>query len=452
MFYVRGNPWDYDRWEVEMGNPTWNWKNALKYFKKSERNQNKELVNGQNKEFHSDKGPQIIDDYGELHPLSKVYIDAGKEHGIKYVEDINANEFLGYTNVQGFVFNGRRQSTAKSFLIPAMNRSNLNIVKHAYVQKVVINNDNTVTGVEFVYKDKHTIKINVKKEVILSAGAVNSPQILMQSGIGPAQHLKKYNIEVKKDLSVGQNLFDHIYAAIYFRFDTSNTSKTNPHEILQSVFDFAIYNKGLFTNLGPTQLTAMINSENGTGYPDVQLIFFMYPKNSWEIQVHLKMANLDAAISRSLSEENAKSDIGIIWITLLQPKSVGYIELKSASPNEKPRIVPNYFNDDADMTTMLRAVKQQISFTETNAYRKLNGDFLKLPLKECDNFEFKSDKYLRCYIQHFSGTLYHPVGTSKMGPKTDPSSVVDHRLKVYGINGLRQVDAGMYVSSMSFNA
>lgn len=440
MFYVRGNPQDYNRW-AEMGNQGWDWQNALKYFKKSEGNRNKEFV--RNAEYHNDKGPIAIDSFGEMHPLSNIYIEAAKERGIKYLDDINADEILGYTNAQGFVSNGRRQSTAKSFLIPAMNRSNLHIVKNAHVQKILINENNVVTGVEFVYKGKQSTVTNVRKEVILSAGAVSSPQILMLSGIGPEEHLKKNNIIIKRDAPVGQNLLDHVFTAIFFRFKNLPPTQTSPNELFQAIFDLVMNNKGSLTNLGVSQLTAMLNSANGTGYPDVQLHFFMFPQNSWEFPNYLELTKYDKTIVSKLVAENAKAGIGIIWVTLLQPKSVGYIELKSSSSNDKPKIVPNYFSDNEDMETMLRAIKQQISFTETETYRKYDAELLELPLPNCSEYKFKTDDYLRCFIRHFSNTLYHPVGTSKMGPNSDSQSVVDARLKVRGVERLRQVDAGI---------
>lgn len=186
----------------------------------------------------------------------------------------------------------------------------------------------------------------------------------------------------------------------------------------------------------------MLNTQNGTGDPDVELHFLMFEQNSWRLKGHLQSKKYDETIEKAIIEANNKADIGIIWITLLQPKSTGFIELKSSSAKDKPRIVPGYFSNEEDMITMLRAVKQQISFENTDTYRKHEGEFLKLPLEKCDKFEFKSDDYLRCYIRHFSSTLYHPVGTSKMSD-SDADGVVDSRLNVRGVKRLRQIDAGI---------
>lgn len=444
MFYVRGTSRDFNRW-AELGNPTWDWEHALEYMKKSEGNQNPEFVKYQNGKFHNDKGPLIVDFYGELHSFSKIFIEAGQELGLKFIDDINADKVLGYVNAQATVSNGRRQSTAKSYLIPAKNRTNLHIVKHAHVQKILIDDQNVASGVEFLYKNRTILKATNRKEVILSGGAVSSPQLLMLSGIGPREHLKKHNIRVKHDsAAVGKNLLDHIFTALYFQFHRSSPTKQAPTDVLDAIYNLAIHNEGPFTNLGPSQLVAMLNTENGTGTePDIELNFLMFEQNSWKFKVHLQGRKYDESIEKALLEANTKADIAIVWPTLLQPKSSGFIELESSSPEAKPRIVPKYYSDNDDMITMLRAVKQQISYENTDTYRKHEGEFLKLPLNECDQFEFKSDNYLRCYIKYFSSTLYHPVGTSRMGPDSDSHAVVDSRLNVRGVKRLRQIDAGI---------
>lgn len=424
-----------------MGNPTWDWETVLKYMKKSEGNQNPEFVKHKNGKFHSDKGPQMVDFFGELDPMSKIFIEAGQELGIKFVDDINTENVLGYVNAQATVSNGRRQSTAKSFLVPAKNRTNLHIVKHAHVQKILINDENIATGVEFLYKNEKIIRVTNRKEVILSAGAVSSPQLLMLSGIGPKEILEKQNIKIKHNSGVGRNLLDHIYTALFFSFHRSSPTKESPIDVLDTIYNFAIHNKGPLTNLGSAQTIAMISTKNGTD-PDIELHLLMVEQSSWKFKEYVKSRNFHETIENALLEANEKSDIGVVYPTLLQPKSTGFIELKSSSPKDKPRIVPKYFSDETDMNTMLCAVKQQISYEKTETYRKHEGEFLKLPLDECDKFEFKSDDYLRCYIKYFSATLYHPVGTGRMSD-TDSDAVVNSRLNVRGVNRLRQVDAGI---------
>lgn len=406
---MRGNRRDYDRW-AELGNPTWDYDTAIKYMKKSEANQRADFVEYKNGKYHSDKGPMPIDNYGELDPDAKIFYEAGQERGINFVENINADVELGYVNAQAFISNGRRYSTAKSFLVPAKNRTNLHIVKHAHVQKILIDDNNVVNGVEFLYKNDQLYKATIRKEVVLSAGAVSSPQLLMLSGIGPQEHLKKHNIPVKHNSAVGKNLLDHVISIAYFQFHRSsqNSHQEAPTDVLDAIYNLAIHNSGELKHLGATQMIAMLNTVNGTGYPDVELHFLYAKKNTWKLPLHIQSKHYNDDIEKHILQANAESDIGIIWITLLQPKSTGFVELKSASAEDKPHIVPNYFKEEEDMATMLRALKQQISFTDTETYRKHEGEFLRIPLKECDKYEFKSDDYLRCYIRHFSATLYHP--------------------------------------------
>lgn len=443
MFYIRGFPFDYDRW-AELGNSKWDWKHVLEYMKKSEGNRNADFVKNHNGKYHNDKGPLTVDFYGDQVPIVNMFIEAAKERlGVDFIDDINADKFIGYFNAQATISNGRRQSTAKTYLIPAKNRTNLHIIKHAHVQKILINNENEATGVEFIYKGKHTIQVKVKKEIILSAGAVSSPQILMLSGIGPKAHLQMHGIDVKKDSSVGRNLRDHVIVPLYFQFNRSSPTKIALTGLFDEMYKLIVHNTGLFTNLGASQLVAFLDSKNDSRIPDYQTHFFFLPKNSWQLSSYLKFMNYDETIEKGLIQENSNADMGIVWVILLRPKSTGFIELKSKSANDKPRIVPNYFSEDEDMITMIRSIKQQVSFSETETYRKHEGEFLKLPLSKCDQLEFKSEEYFRCYVQHFSRTLYHPVGTSKMGPDFDTESVVDSQLNVRGIKRLRQSDAGI---------
>lgn len=443
MFYVRGTPRDFNRW-AEIGNPTWDYETALKYMKKSEGQQNPELVKYKDGRYHSDQGPMLIDNNGnETFALSKLFIEAGQELGIKHVNDINVDDVLGYTHVQVFMANGRRQSTAKAFLVPAKNRTNLHVIKHAHVQKILIDDTNVVTGVEFEIKNDQIYTATVQKEVILSAGAVSSPQLLMLSGIGPKKHLEKHNIKVKRDSPVGKNLLDHIYVPIHFKFHRSTAVKEPLVQTLDEIYNFAVHNSGPLTRMDVSQVLAMINTANGTGEPDIELHVNTFERASFQFKVHYENGRFDADATNILLKANEEADIGVIQAILLQPKSTGFIELTSASPDDHPRIFPNYFSEEEDMNTMLRAMKQQYSLIETETFRKHEGEFIRLPLKECDKLLFNSDEYWRCYIRHFSSTLFHPVGTSKMGPDSDPEAVVDSRLNVRGVKQLRQIDAGI---------
>lgn len=439
MFYVRGLPMDFDQW-ADWGNPTWDWEHALKYFKKSEAN--KHYQNGR---YHNEDGLLPIDIHSDLLPPSYIHINASIEKlGIGLIDDINADKYIGFANGQATATNGRRFSTAKAFLVPAMSRPNLHIVKHAHVQQIHVNKENVATGVEFIYQGQHKFVATIAKEVILSAGAVSSPQILMLSGIGPKQLLKKHKLPVKfANDAVGQNLFDHILVPIHFGFHRSAPQPLPPTALLDAIYNLAIHNTGDLVTIAPSNLIAFLDSKNASNIPDYQMHFVYMPQNSYITQTYVPMLNYEDSISQAIYRQNAVTDIGAVWIILLRPKSKGFIEIKSNAAEEHPRIVPNYFDDKEDMATLIRAIRQQMSFIDTESYRKHEGEFIRLPLPKCDKFEFDSDSYWECYVRHTCTTLYHPVGTSKMGPVENSDSVVDWRLNVKGVKRLRQIDAGI---------
>lgn len=444
MLYVPGHKQDYDNWE-QLGNPTWNWKNANEYFKKSKTNQNS--TNGR---YHNDRGYLKVNRYGEPDQFGEIFKNAGKEYGYDYIEDIDDVNLLGYYHTKGTIHNGTRQSVAKTFLIPAKDRPNLHIIKHAHVTKILIE-DNNAVGVEFIYNGTHKLIAKNQKEIVLSAGAVASPQLLMLSGIGTKEHLEQHNIPVKKILAVGKNLQDHIYVPLYFEFHRSAPLESTQTDLLDNIYNYIVHKSGSFSNIGVADLIGFLNTANHTGYPDIQLHFLSFKKKSIELLTYLTMYNLKAEIQNTLIEQNKKTEIAIVYVILLNPKSIGKIELRSSKATDKPKIFANYFANNVDMETLVRGVKQQVGLTETETYRKHEGAFIRLPLPECDRFDYESDEYFKCYINHLSTTLFHPVGTSKMGPDTDPDAVVDHRLNVKGIKGLRQIDAGIMPVIVSAN-
>lgn len=441
--YVRGHPHDYDHWS-ELGNPGWDYQSVLKYFKKFEGNQFQPFVDYANGTYHNANGPLKIDFSESLNPYMKLFYDAGIERGIPFIDDINADKTIGYFYLQGFYSKNRRQSTAKAYLIPARHRTNLHIIKHAFVEKILINDQNQAYGVKFTYNGKHKMEVFAKREVITSAGSIMSPVVLMLSGVGPKNHLKKYKIKTKADLAVGKNLYDHITAYLWFRFDRSEG--TSPLAKFDDTYDFAIHNSGGWNSVGATELSAFINLD-GKPSPaagDVQLSFIYYPVNSIDgLKEYFKELGYRNDIQQELLKQNKHSDLGLVLIALMHPKSHGYIKLNGTSVCDRPRIYNNYFTHPDDMETMLRAIKQQLSFVTTKSYKTHGAKFINIPFKGCEQFTFESDDYFRCYIRYFTSTNFHPVGTCKMGPDSDPNAVVDARLRVRNVQKLRVIDASM---------
>lgn len=438
MIYVRGNPHDYDSWAA-MGNKGWDYNSVLPLFKKSENNHFPQFVYEDNGTYHSDKGELNIDFYGDSQ-FASVFINAGMEDNFKFIRDINANEYIGFTKVQGTCYQGRRQSAAKAFLIPAKNRKNLRVVKYGLVEKILVDKNNRAYGIKYKRHGK-TIKAYAKREVIMSAGAIMTPVVLLLSGIGPKEHLKKHKIPVKSNLPVGKNLIDHIYTLIFFQFDPT---PTDPNAAYDNVFNLAIHNTGGLTNVGISTLCAFLNTDRAAKFPNIQLMYFWYTKNSPNLQAYIKTRQFSYEIAKKLTEANQNHDIGAILVTLLHPKSTGYIHLNSTSIKDKPHIKPQYFSKQRDYDVMIKAIRDQIAYVKSKSYSAKHAELMTFHLPDCDGITFDTDEYWKCYIGYMSATLYHPVGTCKMsGLYPDNEAVVDDRLRVRGVKALRVIDASM---------
>lgn len=406
LVYTRGRKSDFDHWS-QLGNKGWDFKNVLRYFKKSEGNLYKPFVQYHHGEYHSAKGPMKIDFFGKdgQDAFRKIFLDAAREGGNKIIDDINSDKDLGYLNMQATYANGRRFSAAKSHLIPAKDRKNLYVIKNAFVEKILIDKSNKAYGVKFTYKGTYgSYEAHAKKEVILSAGVFNSPQLLMLSGVGPKQHLMNFKIPVKADLPVGQYLVDHQSLFIWFRFKPTETSPTAP---LDNLYQYVVHGDGLFTSRGVTNVNGFINTEHKSGAPNVQAQVFYFPRNATGLKTYVKNVNYKKNIAKKLLQENLSHDIAGVVVSNIHPKSVGYVKLASASPHKNIIVNPNYLNDKHDLEVLLKAMKQQLSFEKTNSYRKNGGEFLHIPIDECDRHKFRSDNYLRCYIHHFATTNSH---------------------------------------------
>lgn len=444
MEYVRGIPDDFNHW-ADLGNTGWDFERVLPYFKKSENQQQPSLVAYQGGRYHSDKGPMKVDYLGQIGDIESLFIAAANESGIPFIPDINADQHYGCINMQGTYAQGRRWSTAKAFLIPAKNRTNLHIIKHAFVEKILIDRNNRAYGVRFSIgkcrkcKCRHKLTARARKEVILSAGVVMSPILLKYSGIGPANELKNHNIPVKANLfGVGRNFLDHLYCFLLFKFDPV---PTKPTDSLDYYYQFLTQNSGPYAQ--PTQLAAFLSTTNNKTHPDIELYIYFFPPNSPDFAFLIELMNFLPEIKQRMYDTNKEFSIAAAIPVLLHPKSSGFINLNGTCIRNKPAIYPHYLEHKDDLDRLVIAVKQQIEFTKTNAYQSFGGSFLPMPIPECDKLTYSSDEFWRCYISYMSMSDYHGIGTCKMGPSTDRMAVVDPRLKVYKTLGLRVIDASM---------
>lgn len=450
--YMRGNPKDFDEWE-KLGNTGWGWQNVLQYFKKSEDFTAEHLA--ADTKNHQTGGPMKVSVVGDKnfdHPARKVYAGGMMDLGYKFGDDFVEGHYIGLAPSQSNQYNGVRWSTAKGFLSSSKDRENLHVIKRALVTKININSDKTVTGVEFTVEGQTKMTARASKEVILTAGAINTPKLLMTSGIGPKEHLEELGIDVLKDLPVGYNLQDHVIVPFMVSFKKLLMKPYTIEDSLIEYFGFLMNRTGhSFASIGGPQLMSFISTINDPTYPDVQYHFFFFKKDDPFVYNLYGPYGYDKYIIESLLNENSEHEIGAIATTLLNPKSIGRITLKSKDPYEKPIIDSKYLNDKQDMDTTIRSIRITQKLTQTSTFKNANVDFFKVNLPECENYTFDSDEYWKCYAEHMASTLYHPAGTARMGPATDPRSVVDPTLKVIGIDGLRVADASIMPNVVSAN-
>lgn len=451
MIYLRGNDRDYDTWE-KLGNPTWGWNDVLPYFKKSE-DQRVEFF-AQDKKYHSEGGEMKLNYMLGSDEVKETFLGAVREKGLKFIEDMNSEDGkrVGYSYVQANVHEGVRQTAFKEFINPVQKRANLNIIKHAHVKNIEIDDKGTVTGVQFSYNDTKVFTVKAKKEVILSAGAIGTPQLLMLSGIGPGKHLKKLEIPLIKDLPVGRNLQDHVAVPLFFVLNKSTAQEPTKDGILDEIFAYATRRTGALsaTGSGAGDMIGLIDTAN-QGYPDIQLFHHSFRRGAFDLQFYLSVMGYEEIIGRVILDANRLQHIGIVNVVLLNPKSQGKIKLRSVDPKAKPKIYPNYLNHTDDIETLVRGIKYQVDFLKTEEFKNNEVDLLQLPLAECRGIEIPSDEYWQCYATYMSTSMYDPTSTAKMGPKSDKTSVVDSRLKVKGIQGLRVVDASVMPKIVSAN-
>ncbi|CAG9770843.1 unnamed protein product [Ceutorhynchus assimilis] len=442
MIYTRGNKWDYDRWAAN-GNPGWSYKEVLPYFIKSENGTNlQDIVS----EVHGTKGPLSVENiYGAQ--LLDAFLEAGPMVNLPVI-DYNANkESVGVGRMQATVKKGRRFSAATAYLWPVRNRPNLDIIIKAYVTKLLINTTTkTAYGVQYT-KNGRTYTSKATKEVILSAGTFNSPQLLMLAGIGPKKHLENLGIKVLKDLPVGQNLHDHLtFPGLSFLID--QPIDLSPEIFLPRIDEYLKKGTGPLTSLsGPEGIgyvkTALADYKED--YPDIELIFVDGTLASDLGLFTYRGMNIRDDVFNSVFSPLLNFHAWTIFPMLLHPKSIGHMELRSKNPYDYPRFYGNFFSDpnDHDLDTFVESIRVIQRFSNTTAFQKYASKLNPKPMKGCGHLTFDSDSYWKCCIKAIAVTLHHQVGTVKMGPKGDPTAVVNPNLQVYGIQNLRVADCSI---------
>lgn len=442
MIYTRGNPIDYDRW-ARNGNPGWSYREVLPYFLKSE-NATLRLADPN---YHNTDGYLHVQDAYQS-PLVDSFIESGKEMGYRQV-DCSSPDQLGFATVQATMKNGRRQSVAKAFLSPVRRRRNLQISTSSMVTKILIDpKTRRAYGVEYM-RNGRTYTAKASKEVILSAGTFNTPQLLMLTGIGPEKHLRELGIEMVYDLPVGLNMQDHL-AFTGLVFTVNKDIALSPRTVLRrEVFaEWMMNGTGPLACLGGVEGIAYIKtnvSKEPGPYPDVELIFVDGSLNSDFGFVNRRNMRIRDDVYKQLWGTLHQQSTWSIFPTLLHPKSIGRMKLRSKVPFHQPLFYGNYYTDSngEDIKTMIEAVRFVMKLSKTKAFRKLNSRLHDVPVPGCEHHEYDSDQYWECAIRALSVSLHHQIGTVKMGRKDDPEAVVDPELRVYGVGGLRVADCSV---------
>ncbi|XP_001602542.2 glucose dehydrogenase [FAD, quinone] [Nasonia vitripennis] len=438
MMYIRGNPEDYNGW-AELGNPGWSYKDVLPYFKKSEDNRDAEVVR-ENPLVHGIGGYQTVQRLPYDEQFDSIF-DALQELGLAET-DPNSEEQVGAFKMQFTSLHGARQSTNGAFIRPIRGRrSNLKIANNAYATKIIIDPETKqANGVEyFSYRTNKTETAFAKKEVIVSGGSVNSVKLLMLSGIGPAEELKKLKIDVISDLSVGKNLQDHVYHdGLMALLNKTLSTMAGYREAENDIAYWLSTHEGALASIGPMSIGAFVQTshERREGLPDIQYTF--------SSQVYENVVRLPASptIIRALPDSNFNAFY--ILSVLLAPKSRGSITLSETDPVWSPPLIqPRYFEDDEDLDVLVEGTLFARKLFDTEAFKNIDYKLAKEPLPACQNHTFDTKGYWRCLAASYTQTLFHPVGTCKMGPASDSEAVVDSRLRVYGVEKLRVVDASI---------
>lgn len=463
MMYVRGNRRDYDHWE-QLGNPGWGYRDVLNYFKKSEDFRIREY---QNSSYHNTGGYLSVEYYGYHAAVTEYVITAGTEMGYEVV-DINGASQTGFTLSQATVRNGLRCSTNKGFLRPVWRRRNLQIIIESTAERILIardrDNRRRAYGVR-VRSGRRLYTVRARREVILSAGAIQSPQLLMLSGIGPREHLEELNIPVIHDApGVGRNLQDHVSITGLNYLVTRPKNYLGPENFgsnMFSVVNKSTLNELLINGTGPLysvpllEGTAFIFSRyaNRTeDYPDLQLLLSAQGDNSDDGMFAQQDINIRTDIINDMNRNIPfDDDTYTIIPVLMRPRSSGYLKLRSTNIREHPIIVPNYFHDPRDLDILADGARFAYEMMNTPTLRRVNARPNPNLLPDCASFGYPSLDYWRCFARYYTYSTYHPVGTCKMGPASDRMAVVDARLRLHGVSGLRVIDASIMPNITSGN-
>lgn len=445
MLYIRGNKRDYDNW-AKMGNSGWDYKTVLKYFKKID---NQQLTDDDN---YGKDGYLKLSKYDPGHDMLEAIISASEELGLKRTENEATS---GYFKAFSTIKDGVRYSASKAYLTKVKGRENFYLALDTTAMKILIDPKTKKAEGVRVKVGQNILDLKAKKEIVISGGSINSPQLLMLSGIGPKEHLKSKGITPLVDLPVGKNLQDHmLYPGLGIKVDDEALAKYNTIQKLYLLYKYFVHRDGPFAGVDMINFVGFLNSKNQSSeYPNLQFHHTMHEQNDGLIlPLILTAFGFDLNLIESYLVQNRKYNTFISHPTLINPKSRGEILLNTSNPFDKVLIYPNYLSEEEDVRTLLDGVYWiKDKMLKTKALQKFHPEVLNIDIPNCKEFEFNTEDYWICSIRNLAVTVFHPVGTCKMGPIEDKTAVVDPKLKVRGIGNLRVIDASIMPTIVSGN-
>ncbi|KAG6442999.1 hypothetical protein O3G_MSEX002674 [Manduca sexta] len=433
MMYHRGRPADYDGW-VEFGADGWSWEDNLPFFDMTEGN--KEIGTLVSAQYHSRSGPLPVQRFNYQNPEVYTLLEAIKESGYPVVTDINDQTTPeGFAVAQAFNADGQRYTTARAYLKPKSVYPNLSVKLNTHVSRVIFEGNRAV-GVEYIDKNNDRKIVRAKKEVILSAGALNSPHILLLSGIGPRATLEKFNIPVIADLPVGLNLRNHYGATLYFVF-----TKMKNTQILNwsNLVSYLMSKEGPMSSTGITQVTGFLSSSlaKNPDQPDIQFFFNgFYAECSKTGEIGEEVVHNCGQLGYNISANAA----------ILLPESIGYLTLNSTDPLDPPIFDPKYFDQPNDMIMAKEGLLYLKRIYESPTFQELGIELDEESIKPCAVAGAAwSDDWLECMVRVHTDAQNHQQGTAAI------SAVVDNHLRVFNVSGLRVIDASVMPTQLTGN-
>ena len=421
--YNRGQRMDFNSW-AQRGNQGWGYADVLPYFRRCETR-----IGGEDT-FRGRDGNMTVTDLNYSHPLCETFMDGAAELGIPRNPDYNGERQEGISYVQRTANKGRRMSTARAFLKPAKSRANLTLRTRAHATRLLLEGKKAV-GVAYAKGGRggRTVEVRASREVILSGGAINSPQLLQMSGIGPGELLRSLGIDLVHDLpGVGENLRDHYAPRFSGKIKNSKTINelSSGFNLVREAAKYFVGGKSILS-LSPSMVYGFWHTDPGSKSNDLQFIF---TPASYNVYVHGMLNDYPGFTVATWQH---------------RPESKGYVRAKTADPFDKPTIQPNYLTHETDQQVTIKAMKLSRALGETEAMKPFFDGW------EYPDADLRSDDELLDAARHVGNTTFHVMGTCRMGPESDTTAVVDDQLRVRGMENLRVIDASIMPAMVSAN-